>query len=141
MNSISAASKNVLTKKGVALAADFGIGTYGRVKDGSGLMSAIGREAISSALWATQPHLMTGIMAAQFAVQGTQAAYAFRRQAHTKFTGMLESAGSNQVGGGYMDTNQAATMRQAAFQQIQGNKINARSALGGEARIFANNRY
>jgi hypothetical protein len=41
------------------------------------------------------------------------------------------------VGGNYMDTQRALTMRQAAVQAIQGSKLNARSALGGEARILA----
>lgn len=41
------------------------------------------------------------------------------------------------IGGNFMDTDQAQTMRQAATQQIQANKMNARSALGGEARIFS----
>lgn len=36
----------------------------------------------------------------------------------------------------YSDTEQAYTMRQAAIQAIQGSKLNARSALGGEARLM-----
>jgi hypothetical protein len=36
----------------------------------------------------------------------------------------------------YTDTEQALTMRQAAVQAIQGSKLNARSALGGEARLM-----
>ena len=44
---------------------------------------------------------------------------------------------AGRVGGNFMDTDQAQTMRQAAVQQIQANKMNARSALGGEARIFS----
>jgi hypothetical protein len=36
----------------------------------------------------------------------------------------------------YTDTQQALTMRQAAVQAIQGSKMNARSALGGEARLM-----
>jgi hypothetical protein len=40
-----------------------------------------------------------------------------------------------------MDTQRAQTMRQAAVQAIQGSKLNARSALGGEAQIFANNPF
>lgn len=36
----------------------------------------------------------------------------------------------------YTDTQQAATMRQAAVQAIQGSKLNARNALGGEASLM-----
>ena len=43
---------------------------------------------------------------------------------------------NNRVGGNYVDTQRAQTMRQAAVQAIQGSKLNARSALGGEARLF-----
>lgn len=36
----------------------------------------------------------------------------------------------------YTDTQQAYTMRSAAVQAIQESKLNARSALGGEARLM-----
>lgn len=36
----------------------------------------------------------------------------------------------------YTDTQAAYTMREAAVQAIQGSKLNARSALGGEARLM-----
>lgn len=36
----------------------------------------------------------------------------------------------------YVDTEAAYTMRQAGVQAIQGSKLNARSALGGEARLM-----
>lgn len=40
-------------------------------------------------------------------------------------------------GGSYQDTRRALTMRQAGIEAIQGSKLNARSALGGEARLIA----
>ncbi|MFS2174253.1 hypothetical protein [Priestia megaterium] len=43
------------------------------------------------------------------------------------------------VGGNYVDTQRALTMRQSAVQQIEGSKMNARSALGSEARILSEN--
>lgn len=36
----------------------------------------------------------------------------------------------------YTDTEAAYTMRQSAVQAIQGSKLNARSALGGEAKLM-----
>ena len=41
------------------------------------------------------------------------------------------------LGGRYADTQAALTMRQSAIQAIQGSHMNARSALGGEAALFA----
>ena len=40
------------------------------------------------------------------------------------------------VGGGFMDTAQAQTMRQRSVQQIQKSHLNARSALGNEGRLM-----
>ena len=39
--------------------------------------------------------------------------------------------------GDFVDTRGAQTMRQATVQAIQGSKMNARSALGGEAKILS----
>lgn len=36
----------------------------------------------------------------------------------------------------YMDTQKNLTMRQSAVQAISGSKLNARSAMGGEARLM-----
>lgn len=80
-----------------------------------------------------------GAQLAPSVVQGAQAAHQFRRTKAEEFANIRQY--SQQVGGQYMDTNQALTMRQAAVEQIQGNKLNARSALGGEARIFSNRRF
>lgn len=116
-----------------------GLSINSRVKRGDSFMGAVAKEGANMAMWATNPGIMMGIQGAQMAYSGTKAAYQFRRRKHDSIVQGLESAAGNTVGGGYMDTNAAATMRQAAVQQIQGNKMNARSALGGEARIFAGN--
>lgn len=42
----------------------------------------------------------------------------------------------NNMNFSYEDSNAAYTMRQASVQAIQGSKLNARSALGGEARLM-----
>lgn len=44
-------------------------------------------------------------------------------------------------GGGYQDTEQAATMRQRGVQALQESKMNARSVLGSEARTFHQTMY
>lgn len=112
-----------------------------RLDQGDTLFSAVTKEAVQTALYMspyTAPFMYAKDIG-QMAYGGTKAAYAFRRQRHDQYNSMREAAYSNVVGGNYMDTNAALTMRQAAVQQIQGNKLNARSALGGEARILSRN--
>lgn len=103
------------------------------------LGAAITKTAVTSAIAGSNPYLYMGAQMAGGFVQGAHAAHTFRRTKAEEFAQIRQH--SQQVGGGYMDTNQAATMRQAAVQQIQGNKLNARSALGGEARLFSNRRF
>lgn len=84
------------------------------------------------------PELMYGKMAAQAAVGGANAAIDFRkRRGHEIQMANYHAT----IGGGFQDSMQAQTMRQAAVQQIQSNKLNARSALGGEARIFSSRKH
>jgi hypothetical protein len=46
------------------------------------------------------------------------------------------NAGRPNFGGGFKDTQQAATMRQRALEEMQRSHINARSVLGSEARTY-----
>ena len=46
------------------------------------------------------------------------------------------NAGRPNFGGGFRDTQQAATMRQRALDEMQRSHINARSVLGSEARTY-----
>lgn len=119
----------------------FGNDVNQRMKRGDSMTSAITKEAVNTALWMTAPGVMAATMAAQVIPAGIQGAYRFRRQRHEAITGESNHATSGVVGGNFQDSEHAATMRQAAVQQIQGNKLNARSALGGEARIFAQRYY
>lgn len=109
------------------------------VTSGMSIPGAVAKAAVSSALYATNPVAMYTAQASKMAVQGTIAAHKYRRGQAEKY--LNEGYNSQRVGSGFQDTMQAQTMRQAALQQIQGNKLNARSALGGEARIFSNRRY
>jgi hypothetical protein len=98
--------------------------------------TAVLKAGVNTALWYTAPGLMTAYSIASAVPQGVGAAY----QWHKKQTTWWNNAHLNgQVGGNYQDTQRALTMRQAAVQAIQGSKLNARSALGGEARILNNN--
>ncbi|MDK2600728.1 hypothetical protein QO179_24850 [Bacillus stercoris] len=98
--------------------------------------TALGKGAASAALWYTAPGMMWAYTAATTVPQAVGAGYQWYRQqkdwwnsAHLQGT----------VGGNYQDTQRALTMRQAAVEAIQGSKLNARSALGGEARILNQN--
>ena len=98
--------------------------------------TAIGKAAVSTALWFTAPGVMTAHMAATMAPMAVSAGYNWHRQAKSNWQ---KSHLQGQLGGMYQDSQRAMTMRQAAIEEIQGSKMNARSALGGEARILNNN--
>lgn len=87
--------------------------------------------------WSAAAPLMwsyTGLTMGASAVQGVNRWHRGMAEQH-----QMLNRPTGMVGGGYMDTSQAQTMRQAAVQAIQGSKLNARSALGGEARLFHQN--
>lgn len=105
---------------------------------GRSLGASMLKGAAVGVLQSSAPHLMYGIGASQMAISGTKAAINFRHQRGQEIA-LGQTYG--RVGGNFADTGQAQTMRQAAVQQIQHNKLNARSALGGEARIFSGRKY
>lgn len=97
--------------------------------------TAILKAGASSALWYTMPVVMGVHLAATTLPQAGAALYQQHRQQVQNWN-QQHMQGS--LGGTYMDNQRALTMRQAAVQQIQGSKMNARSALGGEAKILSN---
>lgn len=109
------------------------------LNDGLSAGGAATRAAANLVFEHTAPVLYWGAQAAMAAPGIYSSAYQFRRQKGNEIQRHKHDAWSGIVGNTYTDTAQAATMRQAAVQQIQGNKLNARSALGGEARLFAPN--
>ena len=117
-------------------ALQFGGEVNRRVQQGTSLPGAVVAGAANAALWATSPGAMTAISVAPMAFGAVDMAFQYRRQKGQDLLAFDNP--SQKLGGNYMDTQRAQTMRQAAVQQIQGNKLNARSALGGEARIFSN---
>lgn len=111
-------------------------GVNHRVQQGSSVSGALAFELTQNAMFKMNPGAMTLAYAAPAIYAGMDAAYTHRRQKGEELLAFDNP--SQRIGGNYMDTQRAQTMRQAAVQQIQGNKLNARSALGGEARIFSN---
>lgn len=98
--------------------------------------TAVLKAGASAALWHTMPGVMTAYTVATTAPQVIGAGYNWYRQ-QQQWWNNQHIQGT--VGGMYQDTQRALTMRQAAVEAIQGSKMNARSALGGEARILNNN--
>ncbi|MFS1019755.1 MULTISPECIES: hypothetical protein [Enterococcus] len=105
--------------------------------NGSSLAGSAAKAAASTLFSYTNPLLYGAFETAPLIYAGAKGAYEFRQRRGEQMRMDLESQSRGFVGGGYVDTQQAQTMRQAAVQQIQGNKLNARSALGGEARLLS----
>ena len=101
---------------------------------GDDAATAVMRAGASAALWYTAPAIMTMHMAATMTPAMASAYHGWQRNAQTTWNNNFRHG---QVGGQYQDTQRALTMRQAAVEAIQGSKLNARSALGGEARIIS----
>lgn len=96
--------------------------------------TAVLRAGAETALWYTAPALMGIHMAATMLPQVANAGYQWHKGAANEWQ---RAHLQGQVGGMYQDTQRALTMRQAGVEAIQGSKLNARSALGGEARILS----
>ena len=95
--------------------------------------TAVLKSGASAALWHVAPAAMMAYTVGTTAPAVISAGYNWHRGAVTDYNNMHLRGN---VGGNYQDTQRALTMRQAAVEAIQGSKLNARSALGGEAKIL-----
>lgn len=119
-------------------AKDFVSTVNNETKEGRSLGASLVKGSAGYLAYAMAPQAMLGMKLATGARSGAVAAIDFRkRRGHQ----IAAENHHNVIGRGFQDTNAAQTMRQAATQQIQANKMNARSALGGEARIFSNKSF
>lgn len=135
----SAGTKSMKPGVGLLTKGNIGFGVLDAAMNmsaGDDFGTATLKAAGSTALWYTAPGLMTAYTAATMVPQVAGAAYQWHQKAKA---GWRNSHLNGQLGGQYQDTQRALTMRQAAVNQIQSSKLNARSALGGEARILNNN--
>lgn len=114
-----------------------GIDTFMNMKQGDDFGTAALKGVATGMLWATMPGIMTAHLAATTAPGMINAANQYKRQ---KESWWYKQHLPN-FGGQYQDTQRAQTMRQSAVQAIQGSKLNARSALGGEARLLSQGMY
>ena len=104
--------------------------------DGDDWGTAVFKSAATTLAWSRAPYLMAGITVAR-AMPDLVSSYTQWKKGKEEWWNQTFYRGT--VGGQYQDTQRAMTMRQAAVEQIQGSKMNARSALGGEARILSEN--
>jgi hypothetical protein len=112
---------------------------YSNIQGGDDVGTAAVKAGANFMLWDALPGPMTALTVAPALAQGAMAAGTFINKKQQWWNQQFKNTGV--VGGQYIDTQRAQTMRQAAVQAIQGSKMNARSALGGEAKIFANNPF
>lgn len=96
-------------------------------------LKTLGKVAAEEAIWAVAP---PPILAAYLTASlGTMAATGLY-SANKALNNRKNQRGHTGPTFSYQDTNQAATMRQAAVQAIQGSKLNARNSLGNEASMM-----
>lgn len=96
-------------------------------------LKTISKSVGTSAFYALAPPIITGVLIAKdIAVGIGSLAYS----GHKAFNNKLKERYQNGPRFSYQDTQQAATMRQAAVQAIQGSKLNARNELGNEAYMM-----
>lgn len=104
--------------------------------NGDSFVTASMKSTASAMLWTRAPWAMSIITAAQVTPQAVSAVTQWHKGKEEWWNQQFYRG---VVGGNYEDTQRALTMRQSAVAQIQGSKLNARSALGGEARILSEN--
>lgn len=109
--------------------------TYFNMKNGDDFGTAAVKGAFDGMLWATAPYVMGAVQVAQVGTAAFNGYNTWMRQQKQWWNRQFLP----NFGGNYQDTRRAQTMRQAAIQAIQGSKLNARSALGGEARLINQN--
>jgi hypothetical protein len=113
-------------------ALSFAPGMYFRTRQGDSVTTAFMKEIPSTVAWAVAPGVMWAVTGAQLAPALAQG----YMNANNTLRGKYNANHRPGTMFSYTDTQQAATMRQAAVQAIQGSKMNARNALGGEAALM-----
>lgn len=124
--------------KASAIPVGFGVMDYKSNRaEGEGTGMSLVKAGATAAMWSFAPAAMTlyelGSNGPQMVMGGLQA----HNQAVSRFRQNASNFATPSVGGSYYDTNRALTMRQSAIQAIEGSKMNARSALGNEAKLHA----
>jgi hypothetical protein len=109
------------------------IDTVVNMKSGDDFGTAAVKGAFTGMLWTTAPMLMGAMELGKAIPAAYEGYYNWKREKEQWWNQQFRP----NFGGNYQDTRKALTMRQAAVEAIQGSKMNARSALGGEAKLIA----
>lgn len=123
-------SKTTLGAK--AALADLALGTFAGVRSGKSFGSALVQGAGEALAFGMMPGPMMAYYGGMMAGAGVKAGM----QAQTRIEGEYRQRVDPNPNFSYRDSQQALTMRQAGIQAIQGSKMNARNALGGEASLM-----
>ncbi|UOE58226.1 hypothetical protein IRB79_26660 (plasmid) [Cytobacillus oceanisediminis] len=123
-----------MSRVGKMAAAGFSLDAASNMYMGDDVGTSLAKAGVTGAIFASNPVLAPTLMMGSLAGEAYWGVQKFNMQKKSWWN--AQYAYNNQVGGNYMDTQRAMTMRQAAVQAIQGSKLNARSALGGEAKIM-----
>lgn len=108
---------------------------YGNLQAGDDIGTAVVKAGAQQIYWTMAPTLALATTFAPMIGEGAMALGKWQHRKQQWWNQQFQHDGM--VGGNYVDTQRALTMRQASVQAIQGSKMNARSALGGEARILS----
>lgn len=112
----------------------FAVDTALNLQSGDDVGTSMAKAGVTSMMAGSNPALFTTLTLGSL---GTDAYWGLKQFNYQKQQWWNKQyATNNVVGGNYMDTQRAMTMRQASVQAIQGSKLNARSALGGEAKLL-----
>lgn len=119
---------------GGAMGLAFGVGmnTIGSLGSGDPLGTSILKGIVGEAAFGIAPVAVSTYYGSQLIYGAAKAGYALDKRIKMNQTYGRSATPTF----GYIDTQQAQTMRQAAVQAIQGSKLNARNALGGEAALM-----
>lgn len=112
---------------------DVAFSVVGGIKSGQSFGESIIKGTADAAMWAIAPGVMWTAFGASIAGSVGKGIYNYNANLDSRYYERMQAAKSNF---NYVDTRQAVTMRQAAVQAIQGSKMNARNALGGEASLM-----
>ncbi len=103
-------------------------------KDSNTFGSALGKSLVeSAAAMAVGPGVY---IAARVGMPITRAAFTAGPIAYRAKEASWNQYHKPNLGGSYIDTQQAATMRQAGIQAIQSSRLNGRNMLGNEASMM-----
>ncbi|WPA89739.1 hypothetical protein MTATph1_CDS0252 [Moorella phage MTATph1] len=107
---------------------------YNNVKEGDSVPVGIAKAAATNALYLAFPELLPIQIGASLLPVVANGVNNF---VGSRIYTLNTVANRGSLGGNYIDTQAAATMRQQAVKAIQESNFNARLALGNEARMYA----